>query len=192
MKMRRAIFYSWGLFLSIGPLFAQSPNGTVSGIVFDPSTRVISDAEILIVNDSTRVRYGTRTNKEGIYLVSNLPPGPYRVQVSKIGFKTLVKPDILLNVQDALAINFTLPVGATSETVTVEGGAPMLNTESAAVSTVVDRRICRKPAHEWEKFSDADPVGARSCTCTQFSGDRRTIQCEWATHRVEQLDGGWR
>jgi len=59
----------------------------------------------------------------------------------KIGFKTLIKPDIVLNVQDALAINFTLPIGAVSETVTVEGGAALVGTESAAVSTVIDRQL---------------------------------------------------
>lgn len=47
----------------------------------------------------------------------------------------------MLNVQDALAINFTLPVGAVSETITVEGGAPLINTQDATVSTVVDRQF---------------------------------------------------
>jgi hypothetical protein len=42
-----------------------------------------------------------------------------------VGFKTLIKPDIVLNVQDALSINFTLPVGALYETMTVEAGAPL-------------------------------------------------------------------
>src|SRR6202041_1052703 len=60
---------------------------------------------------------------------------------SKIGFKTLIKPDIVLTVQDLLAINFTLPLGAASETITVEGGAPLMNTESGSVSTVVDRQF---------------------------------------------------
>jgi hypothetical protein len=128
------------LFL-VAPSIAQSPNGTISGIVLDPSGSVIVGAEILIVNDVTNVQYLGKTNSEGIYVVPNLPPGPYRLQVSKIGFKTLIKPDIVLNVQDALAINFSLPVGAASETVTVRGGAPLLDTESPAVSTVVDRQF---------------------------------------------------
>jgi hypothetical protein len=68
----------------------------------------------------------------------NLPPGPYRLQVSKIGFKTLIKPDIVLNVQDSLSINFNLLVGAFHEIVTVEGGAPLVNTQNASVSTVID------------------------------------------------------
>jgi len=128
------------LFLAIAAV-AQSPFGTISGLVLDPSGRAIPGADIQIVNDATGVRYSGTTNGEGIYAVSTLPPGPYRLQVSKAGFKTLIKPDIVLNVQDALAINFTLPVGALSETVTVEGGATLVNTESAAVSTVVDRHF---------------------------------------------------
>jgi hypothetical protein len=119
----------------------QSPSATISGLVLDPSGRAIAGAELLIVNDVTGIRYPGATNGEGIYAVPNLPPGPYRIQVSKVGFKTLIKPDITLNVQDALAVNFTLPVGAASETVTVQGGGSLANTESAAVSTVVDRNF---------------------------------------------------
>lgn len=119
----------------------QSPNGTISGLVLDPSGRAIAGAEVLIANDATGIKYPGATNGEGIYALPNLPPGPYRIQVSKVGFKTLIKPDIVLNVQDALAINFTLPVGAIAETVTVEGGAPLVNTQDAAVSTVINRQF---------------------------------------------------
>ena len=94
-----------------------------------------------MVNDATGVRYPGATNGEGIYQIPNLPPGPYRLQVSRPGFKTLIKPDIVLRTEDALAINFTLPVGAALETVTVQGGASVLETESAAVSTVIDRQF---------------------------------------------------
>src|SRR5215475_8195089 len=97
----------------------QSPNGNINGLVLDPSSQLIIGAEVIAVNDVTGVQYPTRTNSEGVYVLPNLPPGPYRVQVSKVGFKTIVRPDIILNVQDALSINFTLPVGALLETVTV-------------------------------------------------------------------------
>src|SRR3989442_6368367 len=55
------------------------------------------------------------------------------------GFKRLIKPDVILHVQDALEIDFAMTVGSASESITVEGGAPLVNTESAAVSTVIDR-----------------------------------------------------
>jgi len=123
------------------PLLAQSPNGAINGLVLDSSNRAISAAEILVINDVTGVKYSGKTNDEGIYIVTNLPPGSYRLQVSKAGFKTLIKPDIILNVQDTLSINFTLPVGAVFEAVTVEGGAPLVNTENGTVSTVVDHNF---------------------------------------------------
>ena len=137
--------------LSSFPAFAQSPNGTISGVVLDPTGAIIAGADITVVNDATRIEYPTTTNNEGIYVVANLPPGSYRIQVAKIGFKTLIKPDIVLSVQDALAINFNLPIGAASETVTVTGGVPLINTENATVSTVVDRQ-----------FADNLPMNGRS------------------------------
>ena len=127
------------LLLRLG--LAQSPGGTISGIVQDPSGRAIPEAEVIVINDLTNVQYQTKTNSEGIYVVPNLPPGPYRLQVSKFGFKTLIKPDLVLNVQDAVAVSFTLPLGSVSEVVTIEAGVPIVETQNAAVSTVIDRNF---------------------------------------------------
>jgi hypothetical protein len=123
------------------PLRAQSPNGVINGIVVDVSNSAIVGADVIAQDDTTGVQYSTKTNGEGIYVLPNIPRGSYRLQVSKFGFKTIIKPDIEVHVQDALALNFTLPVGSTSEVVTVTGGAPLVNTENAAVSTVVDRQF---------------------------------------------------
>jgi hypothetical protein len=150
---RIAFLFACAVSLAL-PLAAQSPNGSINGRVVDPSNGVIIGADILVVNDATGVTYSGKTNDDGIYVVPNLPPGPYRLQVSKVGFKTLIKPDIVLNVQDALSINFTLPVGAIFETITVEGGAPLVNTESAAVSTVVDRKYVENMPLNGRSFQD--------------------------------------
>ena len=69
----------------------------------------------------------------GEYYLLNLPPGPYRLEIEKPGFKKVTKPDVILHVQDVLAIDFELTLGSASETITVEGGAPLVNTESAVV-----------------------------------------------------------
>ena len=136
------------------PLAAQSPNGTINGHVLDPSNRAIAGADILVINDATGVKYSGKTNDDGIYVVPSLPPGPYRLQVSKVGFKTLIKPDIVLNIQDALSINFTLPIGAVFETVTVEGGAPLVNTTDSSVSTVVERQYVENMPLNGRSFQD--------------------------------------
>jgi len=133
---------------------AQSTDATLSGIVVDPSGRPIPKVEIEILNEATGVRFSARTNDDGIYAVSILPPGQYRVQVSKMGFKTLIKPGIVLNVQSAVALNFTLPVGATSESVTVEAGAPTINTTDGSVSTVIDRNFVSNMPLNGRSFQD--------------------------------------
>jgi hypothetical protein len=127
--------------LCVAPAMAQSPNATINGLVLDPSGAAIAGAQIVVVNDATGVQYTAKTNAEGIYVVPNLPPGPYRIQVSNSGFKTIIKPDIVIHVQDALAINFTLPIGAASEVMTVQGGAPLIDTQAGVVSTVIDREF---------------------------------------------------
>jgi len=110
MRFPRFVPFLVCLTLNTFSLFAQSPNGNINGLVSDPSRAAVVGAEVVAVNDVTRVQYTTQTNSEGIYVFPSLPPGPYRLQVSRIGFKTIIKPDIILNVQDALAINFTLPI----------------------------------------------------------------------------------
>jgi hypothetical protein len=191
-------------FLCVASLFlassivAQSPNGTINGRVLDPTGAVIVGAEITIVNDATRVQYASKTNDEGIYVVTNLPPGAYRLQVAKQGFKTLIKPDIVLNVQDALAINFTLPIGAVAETVTVEGGAPLVNTQSAAVSTVIDHGFVENLPLNGRSFNtllELTPgvVIAQSSTTSegQFSiGGQRTSSNNFLVDGVSANFGG--
>lgn len=133
---------------------AQSTNATLSGVVLDPIGRVIQNAEIQILNEATGVQFHGKTNEAGIYTVSVLPPGQYRVEVSKVGFKTLIKPGIVLNVQSAVALNFTLPLGATSESITVEGGASAINVTDGSVSTVIDRDFVENMPLNGRSFQD--------------------------------------
>ena len=120
---------------------AQAPTATITGRVTDPANAVINGASVNAVNLDTNVGYRTITNSVGQFTMANVVPGSYRLEIAKPGFRTIVRPDIIVHVQDILALNFVLPIGAASEIVTVEGGAPLVNTEDATVSTVIDRRF---------------------------------------------------
>jgi Carboxypeptidase regulatory-like domain len=135
-----ALFSFACLLCSSTTLLAQSTNASVTGRILDPGNAVIVGAEISIINTETKVRYTGETNADGIYLVSNIQPGIYLVQVSKPGFKAVLKPDVVLHIETAVALNFTLTFGSMSESITVMGGAPPVNTESSSMGSVVEGR----------------------------------------------------
>jgi hypothetical protein len=129
------------LFLSsFSPVLrAQSTNASITGRVTDPSKALVMGAKVAAVSSGTSFRYEAVTNGSGEYYITNPPPGNYRIEIEKTGFKKLIKPDVTLHVQDAIELNFELTLGSTFETITVEAGAPLVNTESGTVSTVIDR-----------------------------------------------------
>ena len=146
------VFLSMVVFTSVA--LCQSTNATISGGVTDPSGNLILSANVEIANDATGIVYSAQTNSSGMYLVPILPPGHYHVQVSKRGFKTIIKADVILYVQSAIALNFVLPVGATSESITVNSAANALNTTDASVSTVVDQKFVENIPLNGRSFQD--------------------------------------
>ncbi len=122
-------------------LRAQSTNASLTGRVTDPQKALIVDAKVAAISAGTNIRYETTTNGSGEYYLTNLSPNAYHIEIEKSGFKKLVKPDLILHVQDALKIDFEMTLGDVSETVTVEAGMPLVNSASGVVSTVIDRRF---------------------------------------------------
>src|SRR5262245_26783846 len=118
---------------------AQSTNASLTGRITDPSKALIVEAKVAAISVETNLHYNTTTNSSGQYYLANVPPGLYRIEIEKSGFKRLIKPDVVLHVQGALELDFEMAVGSVSESITIEAGAPLVNTESATVSTVVDR-----------------------------------------------------
>jgi hypothetical protein len=151
---RSSLLLSLCLCIAVPGALAQSTSATISGGVSDPQGGLIQNADVEIANDATGVVYSAKTNSTGMYLVPILPPGHYHIQVSKLGFKTIIKADVVLYVQSAVALNFTLPVGASSESVTVDAGAPALNTTDASVSTVIDRKFVENTPLNGRSFQD--------------------------------------
>jgi hypothetical protein len=119
---------------------AQTEVARISGRVTDPTDAVIVGAECTITNLETNVSTTTSTNEDGIYVLSELRPATYRLAIRKEGFRTVVQPSLQLYVQDAVNENFRLALGSVSEIFTVVG-APLLQADSAAVTTVVDNQF---------------------------------------------------
>jgi outer membrane receptor protein involved in Fe transport len=124
-----------------GYVRAQSSSASLTGYVTDPTKAFIVGAKVIVINRSTNVGYEGVTDSTGSYYVTNLPPGTYRMEVERPGFKTIVKSDVILHVQDSIAINFEMALGSVSEIVTVKGSTPLSNTTDGTVGTVIDRKF---------------------------------------------------
>src|SRR6266550_4875983 len=106
------------------PAFSQISTAQLSGKVTDTSNAVLPGATVTVTQAQTGAVRSVVTDAEGAYLVSNLSPGPYRLEVSLQGFRTYVQNGIVLQVAARPTINVSLALGNVQETVTVEGAAP--------------------------------------------------------------------
>lgn len=149
--MRRLAALVFILLTSFTLGLAQSTNASLAGRITDPANALIVDAKVCAISAEKNIRYEVVTNDSGEYHLTNLPPNSYRLEIQKSGFKKVVKPDVVLHVQDALRIDLQMTLGDVSEIVTVDSGAPLVNTESPNVSTVVNRT-----------FVDNIPLNGRS------------------------------
>jgi hypothetical protein len=141
-KMRR-IWCPVFAFLSLSllvPLYGQSPNATVSGLITDSAGLYVPEVVIELTDIATGITTTAHTNNQGLYRISNLQPDTYKARVMKKGFATIVRDSIALHVEDAVEMNFTLQVGSEVQNVTVEAGAPMIETQSASLSQVIEGR----------------------------------------------------
>ncbi|MDR3703462.1 MAG: TonB-dependent receptor [Candidatus Sulfopaludibacter sp.] len=113
-------------------LFAQTDRGSIEGTVKDPNGAIVPAAKVQVVNIDTNNKFDFSTNDVGYYLASSLPVGSYRVIVQKEGFRTIVREPILVSAQNNLDVEFTLQLGALTDTITVSGEAPLLDVSATS------------------------------------------------------------
>ncbi len=180
-----------GILIPARSLLAQSTNAAITGQVTDPQKAVIVQAKVTAINNNTNLRYEGKTNETGSYLIPSVPPGDYRIEVEKTGFKTIVKPDVILHVQDTIELNFEMTLGSASETITVTGGAPLVNTQDAAVSTVVDRQFVENLPMNGRSFQTLIELapGVVPATSNLFDGGQFNVNGQRASANYWTVDG---
>jgi hypothetical protein len=125
--------------------FAQT-GGEVTGEVTDSSGATAAGVAVTATNSATNVSRSTKTNASGIYSFPDLTPGTYQVKVVATGFDTMIKTNILLQVQQTARVDFTLKVGQATQTVEVVASSELLNTENVTIGTVIEeKRISELP-----------------------------------------------
>ena len=137
----RALFLFLLVFGAFAGDAALAQDAQVFGQVHDPSNASVDGADLTLRNEQTGGTRNTKSNESGFYSFPALRPGTYRLMVRAIGFQTIVRERIQLDVGENARLDFGLTIGSSKTTITVLGGPPLINTADASVGTVIDRNL---------------------------------------------------
>ena len=140
--------FAWVLALSAGIALAQSSATSVVGRVTDTTGAVIAGVTVIVTNLDTNLARQTKSNDVGDYTLPFLPPGRYRLAATQEGFRTYQRPELRVEIEQALRIDIALELGQTTESVTVSDTVPALNTENGSRGEVTtNREISQMPSN---------------------------------------------
>ena len=163
-------------------MFAQgAPEGSIAGVVHDPTGAVIPGATVMVTNNGTGAQYTATTSGEGGFLVPSIPAGLYTVRVTAKGFTTGVYSDVKVDAAKEYSLTATLKVGSTGETVEVTAGQDLVTTTSSELSqTVNSNQVANLPLNGRDVITllqtqagvAAGGANARSGVATSVNGTR--------------------
>ena len=126
--------------LAAVPLYGQTPSGEISGVITDASGSVLPGVTITLTNVATNAQRVVQTNEAGQYVMPALQPGVYSLKAELSGFRAIERTNLEVQVGSAIRIPLTLEIGALNDTVQVVGEAPLIQTETASIGTVIENR----------------------------------------------------
>ncbi|HLJ23512.1 MAG TPA: TonB-dependent receptor [Candidatus Acidoferrales bacterium] len=162
MRVRfiRSLIFAFLIAASAGIFGASASASTLTGTVSDSSGKVIPGAMVTATNEATSVNSATTTDKAGLYVIPNLTPGVYQINVQQDGFKSVVKKDVALHAEENIEVNISMEVGSLNQSITVESGAPVVQLTSATLtSTVTETAVAELPVNgrSWTDLAVLQP-----------------------------------
>ena len=134
-------------------IFAQGTGGRILGRVADPTGAVLVNVHVVLVNEASGVSRDTQTNDSGDYGFLAVPVGTYRLEFDLTGFKKNVRRGVSLDLNQVVTLNMEMQLGETKEVVEVTSEAPLVDTTSTQLGTVVnDRSIVGLPLNQRDTY----------------------------------------
>ena len=116
---------------------AQEVSAGITGRITDPTGAAVVGAKVTAKDVNRGTVWPTQTNEEGIFAFPRIPVGTYDVAVEATGFKTATQPGLVLELNQRARLDITLELGAVAESIEVSAVAPMLNTETTTVGSLI-------------------------------------------------------
>ena len=138
IRIRHVVRFAFVIFsLSVAVASAQDTTGTILGTVTDASGAVLPGVTVTVKNIDTSQARTIVSDAAGSYRAALLPPGRYEVTAQLAGFQTMVRSGITLTVGQQAVVDTKMSLGNVSESITVEGAAPLVETTTGTISNVV-------------------------------------------------------
>jgi hypothetical protein len=119
--------------IDVNPAYGQADQGTITGIVSDPSGAAIPGAQVTLLSTDTGLVLKAASDQSGVYTFSPIKIGNYKVSVTAAGFATTTQDNLQLNLQQRLEVDIKLTLGQVSQQVEVTAAPPVMQTEDASV-----------------------------------------------------------
>src|SRR6267143_3767057 len=176
---------------------AFGQNATVVGTVTDPSGAAVANATITITRTETGQVFHLVSNGDGQYVAPDLPIGHYNLKIEATGFKTAEQKGVVLQVGDRTRLDFQLPVGGASETITVEANEVRVQTDSGEVSNVItDQQMSQiavngRSIYQLAQLTPGATSQINNFVNTPVGGDNNVeFNGMRQNHNIYLLDGG--
>ena len=136
--MRRLLSVAALILLAAASASAQAVKGSLVGNIVDGSGGALPGVGVTITEVNTNIASTTTTNESGYYVFSNLKDGTYRVVSELSGFKRVIREGVEVPVNSTVRVDMKLEIGAIEESVTVVGSSPLLQTDRADTSRIIE------------------------------------------------------
>src|ERR1700683_2298631 len=183
------ILFALTLFSCTAPMLAQ--NAALSGLITAPSGLAVPGARLAVQSADTDATRSVSSNQQGEYSVPALLPGPYKITVEANGFKTVHQDDVVVDVDQRAQLNFALTIGSATDSITVNGTAPLLNTSDASVSTLIGNQFVENLPLNGRSFSsliDLTP-GVVLTPSNQYEGGQYSVNGQRPDANYFLVDG---
>ena len=153
--MPRSFYRASLIFFSLLTISVSAQDtGAIRGTVSDSTGRRIVDASIALVDSAQGFTYFVTSDAEGKFVFEFLPPGDYLARAVAPDMSPQITPSLHVNAGGTTQLEFTLQVGGAKEMVTVSGDPPLVETQSNAVSSMVDKRAIEELPLDGRRFTD--------------------------------------
>ena len=148
-------------------------------------------AKVTAINNDTQQTYTDTTNRSGNYYIPYILPGTYTVTVNANGFKKSIQHNVVLQASQSFGLNLRLQVGITTQSVTVTGAPPLINTSSGSSGTVLsDRTIQSLPLNGRQIYMLIGTTPGSQFLQTQFGASGYSGTRGWDVSNNYSLGGG--